>query len=78
MSVWYLLVPAPHLAELFHPRLVDDINVLDWQVFHLLDPHSASGGQEDGVGVLGDIHEVLKTPVWSAINQDVRFTAISA
>ena len=64
--MWYMLVPAPHLAELFHPRLVDDIDVLHGQVLHLLDPERAARRDHECVVVVGHLHVVLYTPMGGA------------
>ena len=61
-----MLVPAPHLTQLFYPRLVDDIYVVHGQVIHLLDPERAARRDHDCVVVVGDLHVVLYTPMGGA------------
>ena len=65
--MWYMLVPAPHLTQLFYPRLVDDIYVFHGKVIHLLDPERAARRDPVGRGAVGDVDVILTTPVRGVI-----------
>ena len=55
-----MLLPDPYFAQPLNASFPDDVNVLHWRVICLLDPQGAPNRDEDCVGVLADLHKVLK------------------
>ena len=62
----HMLMSRSYSAQFFQARFMENIDLLQRRVFHILDPQRASGREEDGVGVPGDFQVILKTPVWGS------------